>query len=256
MTAVDINAHRDLFVQSENDERRELGRGTRFDGNSMIGTGSALTGVVAAKTGTLHGWIYRSSDGPAARQVVLSNTSGRFELAIEASGVLGILGDRPSDGANVLDIRSTTVLTADKWHHLLASWDLGAGLTNLYLDDVSDINELVATDNLVDYARNDWAMGAGVDELNNLTGTILEIWLHAAYIDITDEDRRRQFITERLTQKFLGANGQRPTASQPILYIRGEPGTIRRNLAGRENFGLSPEGQPLLQEFPPVRVGI
>lgn len=250
-------AHRRLAPQWRSNLRRGAGHSTRLDGASAINVGSALTGVVAAKTGTLHAWLYRSSEGPAARQVLLSNTGGRFEVAIESTGVLSITGDRPSDGVNVLDIRSATALTVDKWHHVMASWDLNTpAKLHLYVDGASDLNSLVSTDNLVDYARADWSLGSDTTGAANFTGSISELWLHSEYIDLSLAARQRQFLGAAGLQVLLGHNGQRPTGTQPILMLRGGPSTIRWNRAGREWFNSSIEGEPLLHETPPIRIGL
>lgn len=252
---IDAEAQRLLIIQDKNLDRQVLGRATHLNSGSIISIGADL-GAADGKEGTLHAWVRWPGD--VARGDMLVNSGGRFEFAVSADDEFSIIGKRPSDGATVLDMSSSSILDG-KWHHCLSSWKLDAGppVAHLFIDDsAAGVTIATATDDLIDYTRDDWSVGGGLDGLLNLSGDIAELWFDPSFIDISDVSRRRQFITERRTRKDLGFYGHRPLTGLPQLYMVGGPDTFRQNRGLGPDFLVNVEGQPLLTEWPPVRVGV
>jgi len=195
-----------------------------FDGtNDYASRGSIPTGLVDGKAGTTGVW-FNLAGGDGANLVICMNTGGiatpRFAVFRNASNKLRILGKNAA-GTNILVMDTVASYTAGGgWKHLLASWDLAAGVGHLYVNDASDRSGvgLTLTNDTIDYANTNWFIGADSSAGSKFNGSLAEYWFDPAYLDITVEANRRKFYSAAGKAADLGSNGSRVTGSAPILY--------------------------------------
>src|SRR3990167_3942522 len=115
-----------------------------FDGtNDYMTRGAGLTGAADSKTGILSLWVRKDGGDGAANRVISSTTTlgGTTERAIIGWGVSNLFHVELLDnaGADVLNMETVSAFTASStWLHILASWDVAALETHLYVNDVSD----------------------------------------------------------------------------------------------------------------------
>ena len=253
-----------LYQFDANQYRQNLGRATRFDGSSIIGIGSSL-GPLAGKEGTISMWFRPEVFG--SRQVLLGNSGARFEVSLESNGTMSVNGNTSPSGTNVLSLTTTVDLgdvnNIGKWHHLMASWNLDTlPVGHVYIDNVDDGTLAVGIDDTVDYARVDWSIGGGTNSFSNYTGCIAEIWFSDAYIDLSDANNRTRFVNPHtLGRVFAGENGEWPltgagVSDTPWIYLTGAPDTTRKNIGQGADFNTNIEGQPIISDWSPIRLGV
>lgn len=212
-----------------------------FDGSAdYYIRGADLTGNADGKEGIFSAWV-RFDGGDSSTLRIITNSGTYFSIYKSTDNKIYLRGE-DDGGTKRLEVKSTTQYYASDtaWHHILFSWDLNAGDTHLYIDDVDRKNEITADDAEVDYTRADWTIGAQVNAANKLNGTISKLYFALEYLDLSVEANRRKFIDANGLPEPLGNNGETPTGSQPIIYCPVGDGTDNKGYGG--NF--TAEGSP------------
>lgn len=194
---------------------------TEFDGSSdFYLRGADLTGNVDGKTGIFSGWV-RFDGGDGSEVTILSNTGIGVLIRRESSNVLHVRLEN-SASAVVLSLRSLTNYTASTtWLHMLASWDLAAAVSHLYVNDIDDANEAGNTNLNVDYTVSDYAVGARTDGSVKWNGALSEIYfVPNQFLDFSIESNRRLFITADLKPVDLGPGCYKPTGTVAIVCLQ------------------------------------
>lgn len=271
-TALNLRSQQTLYIQEQNDERQALGRATQFDADAaIISDGTNDPDSADGPQGTVHVWFRLASipTGGNTATIITRNAS-RLIVDILDTGILRVRGQNNS-GVDVLDLRTTTVLSVDTWYHMVASWDLDPVTpeTRLYLNDADDLNEVLATSGeSVDYAASAYVIGARDAGGQRFDGHIAELWFVTEFLDVADDNIRYQFLTEEgLGRKFLGKVGERPMRTAGLsreranIYMRGGIDTLRKNVGSGDDFSnnLNAGGateNPTSSEWPPIRIGI
>ncbi len=202
---------------------------TDFDGtNAFYARSMDLTGNADGKLGIFSLWYRFDSIGTNERVLLASGGFVNF-------GFIGSkLSLRALDSGSTLrlSIATTTSVNLDTlWHHILASWILGATTTHLYLDGVDDNNESTVLDGELDYTRPTWNIAgpAAID------GALSEFYFNTAeYLDLSVEANREKFISPAGKPVSLGADGSLPTGTAPIIYL--PDGDASDNKGTGENF--------------------
>lgn len=221
-----------------------------FDGSSYLRRGADLTGNVDSKKGTLSFW-FKSTVAAATAQGLLTNTGNKVAIQILNSGVLRVFL-RNAAATNILQLHSTTLVNGDGlWHHVVASWDLAAGIGELYLDGVDDqdLGAQVLVDDTIDYTQTDWVIGASVAGTTIFTGEMGQLHFDPTVnVDITDANVLANYIKASNSKPTdLEQDGSGPTGSIPILFLHSNIDNIL------ENFGT---GGDFVTETGDVTVGL
>jgi len=211
-----------------------------FNGtNVYLIKSTEFTGLSDGKEGTFSGWFdFTGRDGE--QQIFLRNNSGFFFA--EKSGANTILFKGfESDATPNMVIESTSTFTAsDGWLHTLLAWNLATPEVHLYIDDVDDIDagSTVAVNADIDYTRGGWGVGSlDVPAPDfELQGDCADLWWNPSFIDITQKVNRRKFINSGGKPVDLGANGELPLGSTPMVFLSGDTSTWHTNLGTGGGF--------------------
>lgn len=201
-----------------------------FDGaNDYLTRGGDLTGNADGKVGIFSCWMKANGGDGTIRSIAggaggvpefRHHSDNKFHLDLYTSGL-----------SNILRMTSSAFLAGSGWKHLLASWDLAAGATHLYVNDVSD-KALVTgpTNNTINYTRTDHLVGARDGGSNKINADLADLYInHAAYLDLSVEANRRKFISATGKPVYLGASGQGPTGSSPLVFLSGPTASWETN---------------------------
>lgn len=218
----------------------------KFDGtNDYLTRGGDLTGIADGKAGTISFWIR------------LDGGDGTYRMLLRTPTDAGLVQIYACDGSNkifieayntvpsqILKLVSATAYTAGPlWRHVIASWDLAAGLGYLYVNNASDLAASpVLTNSTIDYTHTNWCVGADISSsyTNKLNGSIVDLWFNTTYLDISQASNRAKFIDQTTLRPVpLGAKGELPTGSQPLLYLGRDYANFQTNLGSGGNFTVT-----------------
>ncbi len=142
-------------------------------------------------------------------------------------------------GTNILTATgTTTVVAGGAWKHVLASWNLATSVFQLYIEDVNDTPTItVITNDTIDWAN----VTANWFIFNDPRSSyIADLWFDpTTFNDLSVTAFRRKFITAGLAPVFLGASGQLPTGTSPMMFLTGPFGSWNTNKGTGGNFTTS-----------------
>jgi hypothetical protein len=208
----------------------------RFTGSSTILLrGANLTGASDGKQITISVFYFPIAGGAGSLTVnstIFSNMTTGVEvegmkLTPGASG--GLTGKvqfhgQNSTGDKVVVNASTTTMSTGNWYHLLLSFDASdTAKRHIYVSDVAQTLDVTSYANInVDWTTGNFAIGCiPTGSLgNNINARMTDLWIDDTYLDITSSAVRRKFITAAGKPTILGAAGQNPTGSAPLVYFR------------------------------------
>ena len=192
-----------------------------FDGSATyLLRSTPLKGVSDAKTGTFACWVKRGATGASGACNLLSiGPSTGFFATFVSSDVFRILG-YTSGGTKILQLTSSALTSTSNWYHIVASWDLGAGTTHLYVDRTSDNSEDTATDGTIDYTTTASAIGAGTTGSAKFTGLLEDLLLWpGVYVDLSDADVLKKFVSSDALSVTQGDYTTHvPSGVKPVGY--------------------------------------
>lgn len=192
--------------------------------------GAGLTGAADGKTVTFSGWIRKHADVGSGGHVIsgtttLNGSTYRFAVVLSADDCITFFGYN-SAGAVILDARSNNIIPVGPWVHVLASFDLNSGSgCQIYVNDVSDVFTPVATfsNQAVDFTVADWGVAALPSGLGKLDVSLADLWLApGVFLDLSVTANRRKFIDADLNPVSLGATGNTPTGTAPLVFLSGD----------------------------------
>lgn len=217
----------------------------KFDGfSSYMKRGAGLSGIADSKKGIFATWArIDGGDGTFQRLFCSANSIGssftRFIVERASSNKITIGGER-AGGGNILQLETSgAYLASAAWIHVLASWDLGAGLGHLYVNGSSDLDVgPTLTDDTIDYTQADWAVGASGGGAFKFNGALAELYFAPGqYLDFSVEANRRKFISASGKPVNLrGAHG--PTGSPAAVYLHVNDGAAAADFA-KNNYGAT-----------------
>jgi hypothetical protein len=208
---------------------------TNFDGtNDNLLRGGDLTGNANSKVGIVSLWVKfgSGSDGQHGAMVAAQG-SPHFLVRKSAAPdtnkfLVSAFNASSSEILNLLSVSTYTV--SDGWIHFLASWDLSAAASHLYINDSDDNNEVLNTNDTIDYTRSNHAIGSFINQSQRLNGCLSEVYVnYAEFLDFSVEANRRLFVTSDLKAVNLGSDGSTPTGTAPIIYLPNPFGTFEEN---------------------------
>ena len=218
----------------------------KFDGtNDYMARGAGLTGASDGKQGTISFWIRVDSGDGTYRMLLRSATdTGLVQIYAPNNNNKIFIEGYSTAPAQVLKIQTNSqVLSGPVWRHVIASWDLATGVGQLYLDNTSDLAAgSVLTNTNIDYTESNWYVGADGTSgfMNKLPAAIADLWFNTTYLDISQSSNRAKFIDQvTLRPVPLGAKGELPTGSQPLLYLGRDYANFQTNLGSGGDFTVT-----------------
>jgi hypothetical protein len=208
-----------------------------FDGvNDYLTRGAGLTGAADSKMFTFSAWLKTNADGVAYEWfnalTTVGGSTALFRVVKQTSDRIALIGANSAQ-VTIVELRSAidSVEAADGWVHILASCDLAdTAKRHLYIDDVSDLAVVTYTDDTIDFTFADWAVGAKASGTSKLNGDLADLWFEdGLYTDFSVAANRRKFITASLKPVYLGANGEIPTGTSPIVFLSGATASWEAN---------------------------
>jgi len=209
-----------------------------FDGvNDYLTRDGGLTGAVDSKKLTLVFFIRKQgSDDSSERLFVgattLGGTTERFRCVKASGNTIALVGFNAAD-SQILSIQASggAVEVADGWVPVLIAVDMSdVNKRHLYIGDTLDLSVSVYNDDTFDFTLADWCIGARSDGLNKIEADFTHFWfMPGLYIDFSLESNRRKFLTPDGRPAFLGASGEYPTGTPPLVYMSGATDTWHVN---------------------------
>jgi hypothetical protein len=213
-----------------------------FDGtNDYMLRGGDLTGAADGKSGILSLWLRIDGGDGTTLTMIADGTAvtGRFYLARLSSNIF-LINAFNSGGTQILNLQTSgTHITSATWLHILSSWDLAAGVSSFYINDVSDQLVATRTNDTIDYLSGiDWAIGANNAGGLKTNGCMAELYFAPnQYLDFSIVENRRKFISPNGKPVALGTNGSLPTGTAPIIYLHLDPAEAPADFATNRGTG-------------------
>ncbi len=213
-----------------------------FDGtNDYMARGADPTGIADGKLGTWSTWIKSGGDGTtqliAGSNQAFSTIKYGFKKA--ANNGLTVNGRNAASTSILAVSTAINAITNDGlWHNILISYDLGAGACKIYIDD-ADATSVVTTltNDTIDYTTGNMFIGADSAAASKLNATLAALWFNPTYLDLTVTANRRLFIDASKKPVYLGANGERPLGSTPLVYQKVPLGGVATDFATNQGSG-------------------
>lgn len=210
-----------------------------FDGtNDRMARGADLSGVVDGKSGIFSCW-YRVDGGDGTQRELFLNVGAQFRVEHTTGNLIMIRGTNAAV-AEILNMRTSAKTASASWLHILASWDLAtAGSGRLYVNDVSDKNEVTYTNDTIKYTTGDWGVGGlTVGAGSDTNGCLAEMYFAPGqYMDFSNVFYRRKFISSSGKPVHLGTNGALPNGTAPLVYLHLDDGEAVANFATNRGTG-------------------
>lgn len=196
-----------------------------FD-NTHIYKTTTLTGIANGKSGTFSCWINLDQIPENSNILTISNT-----FSIKVSNNI-IISAKDTSFANNLNLVSNISgqISKDNWIHILASWNLSNAQSHIYITNVSSKNTATISNSNIRYNA------ANVEISRNTKLCISDVWFDTVYVDLSNVSNRHKFITANLSPASLGATGNVPTGTSPVLYLKGDSTTFVINNGTGGNF--------------------
>ncbi len=193
-----------------------------YDGaNDYLSHANALTGAASSKKGIFSSWI-RIDGSDASWRDILGNSGDKIIVQMSIGNEFRVYGENAASGV-ILDISTgSTYLAGTNWIHFLASWDLAAGTSHIYINDSDDAAAPVAlVDDVIVYTATTWTVGARYLATNKFSGAFSELYFAPnQYLDFSDTANRRFFIDANGNPVDLGPSCSTPTGTASIVCMR------------------------------------
>lgn len=200
--------------------------GVAYDNSSYLSRTTDLTGLADSKVGTLSVWVRQNAGQDGVLGILYEHGADaadrRFTLQKTTSDLIQLAAIQ-SGGRNSVTMTSSVTMDDHAWHHILCAWDAAtAASCLLYIDGVDDTATLTRTNATIDYTRGEHCVGARYNGTFTWDGDMAELWFDPTQaLDLTDSAVVAKFLRSDGKPASLGATGQKPTGSSPILYLKG-----------------------------------
>lgn len=207
-----------------------------FDGaNDWLDTNADLIGLSDGKEGIFSAWVRLDGQDDTLFRLIFNNIN-RFRVNRLTTNKFQVAGSNAA-AATILDFSTVeTYEISSTWLHLLTSWDLANDASHFYVNDVADHAKTTRTNDDIDYTGANWAIGANTSGTANFDGAMAEVYFAAEFLDFSVEANRRKFIDASGDPVYLGATGQLPTGTAPLIYLPNRVLTAGINAGSGGNF--------------------
>jgi len=206
-----------------------------FDGTSTyLSRGGTLTDLNNAKTGTIVFQVEFAAEGDGVLQYINSqhatNDNRGITVSKLASDLIQVKGGK--FGSNKLLLTSNTSYTNSSGKiSVAASWDLGATVAHLWINDSNDLaGGSILNDDVLQYTVGDFFI-SGRDGSNLLDADCGGFYFDDAYHDLSVLATRRKFI------QAGGVITDFSTAPTALAQFTGDEDGWNLNTAGNGNEG-------------------
>lgn len=199
-----------------------------FDGtNDYLSRGANLTGLLNSKTFTFSGWFKFSSSGNS-QTLLCSKGSSDSYLQVSRLGSGGDTGKLRFVGVGTGSVTRLDVMTEDTidtgtWHHIIASFDLSDTNKRFVLIDTNEASLTVTTytNAVLNFtSATEFFIGTAESGSPQLYADVGDLWFNTEYLDLSSSAVYGKFIsTTSGKPKDLGATGELPTGTSPLLYL-------------------------------------
>jgi hypothetical protein len=221
----------------------------RFDGtNDNLTRGANLTGIANGPRGTVSFWFrLDGGDGTNMRVLADAASNGLFQVVRNTSNKFTITGFKETTYDNILSLTSTATYTSSQtWMHFLAQWDTSTGVAYMYINNASALagGAIVNAGNIDFTFSNNYGVGGQTNGTQRWNGCLTELWFSTAVgptqLDISQSANRAKFIDQTTLRPVpLGAKGELPTGSPPLLYLGRDFSNFQTNLGSGGNFTVT-----------------
>lgn len=199
-------------------------RAAVFDGANDYMYRAGMSGASDSKTGLLSFWFRVDGGNGTTRRVFFcyapSNQS--FMVFLTDTNKMRVRAETASLALMLSCDTNSSITASGSWRHILASWDGATSALHMYLDDISDKQASPTIVDLeADYTLENWYVGSTNGPAQWWNGCIAELYFAPGkYLDLSVTANRRKFISSTGKPVYLGALGQVPTGTQPLVYQR------------------------------------
>ena len=204
-----------------------------FSGTPYITRGADLTGISDGNTGLISAWVKFGSDGSSEYLWGATTDNNEIQVYRRSDNTLWVNIQDTGNNGDLFLKTSETITVASGWTHLLISWDVSAGYSDIYINDSqSSLSLDTTTSGGLDYTHsnhNFFASDSG-DSSEVFNGEAADFWLtvNQTRFELTTESNRRKFISSDGYAVDLGSDGSTPTGTAPLVFFhldRGEAAT-------------------------------
>ena len=204
-----------------------------FSGTPYITRGADLTGISDGNTGLISAWVKFGSDGSSEYLWGATTDNNEIQVYRRSDNTLWVNIQDTGNNGDLFLKTSETITVASGWTHLLISWDVSAGYSDIYINDSqSSLSLDTTTSGGLDYTHsnhNFFASDSG-DSSEIFNGEAADFWLtvNQTRFELTTESNRRKFISSDGYAVDLGSDGSTPTGTAPLVFFhldRGEAAT-------------------------------
>lgn len=214
-----------IIAQSGRGPNQYNAAASTFDGSADYLSRTSLTGIADGKQGTFSCSFKTNTFGNRPFISFVQSGNQRFVIRTSNAGSYGYLTiiAQNSSGTNILQMADPSVIrfTLNKMHSLQVSFDLtDSNKRHIFVDGVEQTGLTYAayTNDNIDYVVSDgYAVGATPIPNFYYPGEISDLYFDTTYIDLSTENPF--YDTETGKPKFLGASGELPTGSAPLIYL-------------------------------------
>ena len=211
-----------------------------FDGSTTLTTPANLTGAggISSKKVTWSFWIKVSTAGTITicdqdggdMNFQVTGSEGHFNINHFTTG--------NASGGCTFTSNGTGATSGSGWHWVGLSYDSGASICQLYVDNTAAT--FLSGPTFVD-ATLYWNDGVfAISKANSFTGSLSDFWVSAVdQIDFSQASNRQKFRSSGGAPVDLGATGATPTGSQPIIYLHGNASSFTNNVGSGGGFPAS-----------------
>ena len=213
-----------------------------FNGTPYITRGADLTGNADGNTGLISIWVKFGTDDSSEFLWGATTDNNEIQVYRRNDNKIWVLIQDTGNNGDLFLKTGETVTLSDSWTHLLISWDVSAGYSDIYIDDAqSSLSLDTTTSGGLDYTHsnhNFFASDSG-DSGEIFNGEAADYWLtvNNTRFELTTESNRRKFITSDGYAVNLGADGSTPTGSAPLIFFHLDKGEAPANFFANAGTG-------------------
>jgi hypothetical protein len=204
--------------------------------NAYMYRTAALANISNSSVGTFSAWINpKTLPASGATQLIYgigTQQNVRFSVSVANTGTPNMLGTiiqvRGYNAANILTLSMNSntgqAIVANNWQHVVVSYNTAnANASYIYIGDVKSTNStyILANGNVNYSVANSFVAGYAAN--NKFDGSMSELYLANAWIDLSNTTNRRKFVSANLWPTYLGPTGNTPTGNSAIVYLNFVP---------------------------------
>lgn len=217
--------------------------GMNFDGSTDYLDTNPLTGIADGKKGSIVA-ILRYANASSGTEQIIQSTGAALQIRRNAAGTIEVAAENAT-GSVIMSLTSAVgAASAAGQYVIMASWDLAtAGSGRIYINDVSSYVETTFTNDTIDYTVTEYSIGGNTAGASLFSGDFYSLYFNALEnLDFSIESVRRKFTDANGLPIFLGANGELPTGTSPILFLGYGAGTVWANNRGTATSTFTANG--------------